>query len=60
MITGADTNAADIARTVFNKILEVTGRTPALVVSHLHRLVGTSSQVAGILDEHIFQVQVGS
>ena len=37
VITGPDTNAADIARTVFNKILEVTGRTPALVISHLHR-----------------------
>ena len=37
VITGPDTNAADIARTVFNKILEVTGRTPALVINHLHR-----------------------
>ena len=37
VITGPDTNAADIARTVFNKILEITGRTPALVVNHLHR-----------------------
>ena len=51
MITGADTNAADIARTVFNKILEVTGRTPALVVSHLHRSAETCSD---ILSEHIF------
>ena len=47
MITGADTNAADIARTVFNKILEVTGRTPALVVSHLHRSAGILSRGGG-------------
>ena len=37
VITGPDTHAADIARTVFNKILEATGRTPALVINHLHR-----------------------
>ena len=37
VITGADTAAADIARAVFNKYIELTGATPHFVISHLHR-----------------------
>ena len=35
--TVADFNAKDIARTVFDKYVESTGKTPHLIISHLHR-----------------------
>ena len=37
VITGRDTNSGEIARVVFTKYLELTGLTPHLVISHLHR-----------------------
>ena len=37
VIIWADTNAAKIARTVFNTVMEMTGKTPHLIISHLHR-----------------------
>jgi len=37
VITWADYNAAMITRTVFNTYLANTGKTPHLIVSHLHR-----------------------
>ena len=37
VIIWSDTNAAKIARTVFNTVMEITGRTPHLIISHLHR-----------------------
>ena len=37
VVTGRDTNSGEIARVVFTKYLELTGMTPHLVISHLHR-----------------------
>lgn len=37
VIVGADSNAAIIARGVFERYKEITGKTPHLIVSHLHR-----------------------
>merc|ERR1711936_332807 len=37
VITWADYNAKDIARTVFEKYVENTGKTPHFIISHLHR-----------------------
>ena len=37
VITGRDTASAELARLVFTKYLELTGLTPHLVISHLHR-----------------------
>ena len=37
VITGRDTASSEIARVVFTKYLELTGLTPHLVISHLHR-----------------------
>ena len=37
VVTGADLNAAVIARTVFATYIENTGRTPHFIISHLHR-----------------------
>jgi len=37
VITWADFNAKVIARTVFEKFVENTGKTPHLIISHLHR-----------------------
>ena len=37
IITGRDTASAEIARLVFTKYLQLTGLTPHLVLSHLHR-----------------------
>ena len=37
VVTARDTNSAQIARVVFTKYQELTGLTPHLVISHLHR-----------------------
>jgi len=37
VIIGADLNAKDIAKTVFDKYVESTGKTPHMIISHLHR-----------------------
>jgi len=37
VILGSDLNASVIARFVFNKFIEITGKTPSLIISHLHR-----------------------
>ena len=37
MLTKADTNTAKIAKTVFDTVTKITGKTPHMIISELHR-----------------------